>query len=170
VNNDDGTITDKATGLMWAQADSGSGMDWEHALDYAQAQNDANYLDHHDWRLPNVKELQSLVDYTRSPGAKDPANLGPAIDPLFRCTGITNEAGAADYPWYWTSTSAIGQANGAYLSAWYVAFGRAVDSLGKDLHGAGAARFDLKTLGGRAGQDAERGFNYVRLVRDAKEE
>ena len=111
VDNGDGTITDQATGLMWAQADSGSGMDWEHALAYAQTQNAANYLGHSDWRLPNTKELQSLVDYTRSPGATDPANVGPAIDPLFSCTAITNEAGDADYPWYWTSTSANAQAN-----------------------------------------------------------
>jgi hypothetical protein len=32
VNNGDGTITDNATGLMWAQTDSGKGMDWEGAL------------------------------------------------------------------------------------------------------------------------------------------
>jgi PKD repeat protein len=169
VKNGDGTITDQATGLMWAEADSGVGMDWEHALDYAQTQNFANFLGFGDWRLPNSKELQSLVDYTRAPGATAQANVGPAIDPLFRCTGITNESGTADYPWYWTSTSAIAQANGAYESAWYVAFGRAVDFSGKDLHGAGAVRFDLKTLGGPARQDAERVYNYVRLVRDAKE-
>ena len=97
---------------MWAQADSGSGMDWEHALAYAQTQNAASYLGHDDWRLPNTKELQSLVDYTRSPGATDAAQVGPAIDPLFSCTAITNEAGDADYPWYWTSTSNLPQSAG----------------------------------------------------------
>ena len=161
----DGTITDQATGLMWAQADSGSGMEWERALAYAQTQNAANYLGHSDWRLPNAKELQSLVDYTRSPGAKSPANVGPAIDPLFRCTGITNEAGAADYPWYWTSTSAKARANEPSDAAWYVAFGRAVGSDGKDLHGAGAVRFDTKVAGAPGGES--RSYNYVRLVRDA---
>ena len=59
-NNNDGTISDLATGLMWQQTDNGSGMDWEHALAYAQTQNNANYLGHNDWRLPNTKELQSL--------------------------------------------------------------------------------------------------------------
>jgi len=166
LNQGDGTITDQATGLIWAQTDSGSGMDWEHALAYAQTQNAANYLGHSDWRLPSSKELQSLVDYTRSPGATDPANIGPAIDPLFTCTGMTNEAGAADYPWYWTSTSAIAQASGAYTSAWYVAFGRAVGSDGKDLHGAGAVRFDTKAAGTPGGQN--RCYNFVRLVREAK--
>ena len=162
LHQGNGTLTDQATGLMWAQTDSGSGMDWEHALAYAQTQNAASYLGHSDWRLPNSKELQSLVDYTRSPGAIDPANVGPAIDPLFTCTGITNKAGAADYPFYWTSTSAIAQANGAYLAAWCVAFGRAVDDAGKDLHGAGAVRFDTKVTGTTSGE------NFVRLVREAK--
>ncbi|MBV5344236.1 MAG: hypothetical protein JZU63_01150, partial [Rhodoferax sp.] len=47
----------------------------------------------------------------------------------------------------------------------YVAFGRAADASGKDLHGAGAIRFDAKVTGKPQGQDAERVFNYVRLVR-----
>jgi hypothetical protein len=168
-NNNDGTVSDLATGLMWAQSDSASGMDWTAALAYVQAQNSAHYLGHNDWRLPNTKELQSIVDYTRSPGAKNTANAGPAIDPLFSCTGITNEAGDPDYPWYWTGTSVIPQANGSYIYAWYVAFGRAVDADGGDLHGAGAVRFDSKAAGsGRTTIDSERINNYVRLVRIIK--
>ena len=163
-NNGDGTISDLATGLMWQQTDNGSGMDWEHALAYAQTQNNANYLGHNDWRLPNTKELQSLVDYTRSPGATNAANVGPAINALFSCTGILNDGGKADYPYYWTSTSAISIANGAYPSAWYVAYGRAENGSGEDLHGAGAVRFDAKILG--SGQGEERVLNFVRLVRN----
>ena len=165
VNNSNGTITDQATGLMWSQTDSGAGLDWEHALAYAQTQNAANYLGHNDWRLPNVKELQSLVDYTRAPGATNAANEGAAIDPMFQTTGITNEAGVADYPYYWTSTSALFQAGKPYYYAWYVAFGRAVNGEGLDFHGAGAVRFDTKEEGGPAGEGGERYYNYVRLVR-----
>ncbi len=165
-NNGDGTISDLATGLMWQQTDNGSGMDWEHALAYAQTQNTANYLGHNDWRLPNTKELQSLVDYTRSPYATNAANVGPAINALFSCTAILNDGGKADYPYYWTSTSAMSIANGTYPSAWYVAFGRAEDGNGEDLHGAGAVRFDKKTAG--TGQGEERVLNYVRLVRTIK--
>ena len=91
ADNGDGTITDKATGLMWAQADSGKGLDWQEALAWVQQMNAENYLGHNDWRLPGVKELQSIIDYTRSPDTTQSA----AIDPLFTCTGITNEAGAA---------------------------------------------------------------------------
>jgi hypothetical protein len=163
--NGDGTITDRATGLMWAQTDSGAGLDWEHVLAYVQARNADGYLGYKDWRMPNTKELQSLVDYTRSPNATDATKAGPAIDPLFLCTGLINEAGAADYPYYWTGTTVMPESGGLYTSAWYVAFGRAVDASGYDLHGAGAVRFDLKVAGGPARQDAERVFNFVRLVR-----
>ena len=163
-NNNDGTISDLATGLMWPKADNGSGIDWEHALAYAQTQNKANYLGHNDWRLPNSKELQSLVDYTRSPYATNPSNVGPAINSMFNCTAITNAGGKADYPFYWTSTSAIPNANGTNAYAWHVAFGLADNGSGEDLHGAGAVRFDRKTLGTGAGEVG--GLNYVRLVRN----
>jgi hypothetical protein len=42
-----------------------------------------------------------------------------------------------------------------------------VDADGNDTHGAGAVRFDTKVEGGPAGEDPERIYNYVRLVRDA---
>ena len=81
-NNGDGTVTDHANGLMWSQADEGKGLLWADALAYAENSDLAGY---DDWRLPNVKELQSIVDYTHSPSASDAANLGPAIDTdLFR--------------------------------------------------------------------------------------
>lgn len=165
-NNNDSTISDLATGLMWQQNDNGSGMDWEHALAYAQTQNNTNYLGHNDWRLPNAKELQSLVDYTRSPYATKTANVGPAINELFSCTAILNDGGKADYPYYWTSTSALSMANGSYPSAWYVAFGQAEDGNGENLHGAGAVRFDKKIVG--TGEGEERVLNYARLVRNIK--
>jgi len=165
-NNNDGTVSDLATGLMWQQTDNGLGIDWEQALIMVQQKNSENYLGHNDWRLPNTKELQSLVDYTRSPYATDHANVGPAIDPMFSCSTITNDGGKSDYPYYWTSTSAISNPTGAYTNAWYVAFGQAEDGNGEDLHGAGAVRFDAKILG--SGEGEERVLNYVRLVRNIK--
>ena len=118
-DNGDGTITDSATGLMWSKADSGKGMNWQNALVWVQAQNAARHLGHDDWRMPSVKELQSIVDYTRSPDTTQSA----AIDPLFECTQITNEGGKADYPFYWSSTTHAGFMGGR--AAMYVAFGRA---------------------------------------------
>ena len=94
VDNGDGTITDHATGLMWAQDDSGVGFNWEEALALVEQKNSENYMGYSDWRLPNVKELQSIVDYTRSPDTTGSA----AIDPLFNATSIINEADQSDFP------------------------------------------------------------------------
>lgn len=170
ADNGDGSITDNATGLTWAKDDSGAGMNWEEALAYVQAQNAANYLGHNDWRLPDIKELQSIIDYSRSPDTTNSAS----IDPLFNSTQITNEAGQADYPFYWTSTTHAGS-NGGGETADYLAFGRALGYMNGnwvDVHGAGAQRSDPK-IGdasqfpqGRGPQgDAIRIDNYVRLVR-----
>ena len=118
-DNADGTITDRATGLMWSKADSGQGMNWQDALAWVQKKNAERFLGHDDWRLPSVKELQSIVDYTRSPDTTH----SPAIDPLFTCTTITNSAHQDDYPFYWSATTHAGFLGGG--AAMYVAFGRA---------------------------------------------
>ena len=165
ADNGDGTITDNATALMWAHADSGEGMDWETSLAYAQEMNEADYLGYSDWRLPNVKELQSIVDYDYAPDAQDATYDGPALNPMFSVSEIINEVGELDYPYFWTSTSARFQASGDFHYAWYVAAGRAVDASGNDSHGAGAVRFDVKVEGGPGGEGDERVYNYVRLVR-----
>ena len=163
VDNGDGTITDNSSGLMWSQDDSGK-LDWEAALAYCEASELAGYT---DWRMPNVKELQGIVDYSYSPSAQNSENIGPAIDPLFNCTSIINEAGNDDYGYYWTGTSANFTSGEPYYYAWYVAFGMAVDDSGEDFHGAGAVRFDTKKEGGPLGEGGERYYNFVRLVRDA---
>lgn len=163
INNGDGTINDNATGLMWMQDDNGEAIDWETSLAYAESSTSAG---HNDWRLPNVKELQSIVDYGYSPSATDASKIGPAIDPMFSCTPIINEAGNDDYGYYWTSTSAHFTSGEPYYYAWYVAFGMAVNGQGDDFHGAGGVRFDTKYEGGPLGEGGERYYNYVRLVRD----
>jgi len=172
VNNGDGTITDSATGLMWMQNDNGSVISWEDALSYAEGYNYAGYS---DWRLPDIKELQSILDYTRSPETTNSA----AIDTSFYCTQITNEAGNADYAYYWSNTTFCSLAVTQGEKACYMAFGRAMgymESLGGwiDVHGAGAQRSDYKTGdpedypdGSGPQCDAVRIYNYVRLVRDA---
>ncbi|MCP4124611.1 MAG: DUF1566 domain-containing protein, partial [Bacteroidetes bacterium] len=58
VDNENGTISDNATGLMWQQADDGTTRDWKNALSYAE---NLSLGGHSDWRLPNAKELQSIV-------------------------------------------------------------------------------------------------------------
>jgi Protein of unknown function (DUF1566) len=171
VDNEDNTISDLATGLMWSKQDSATGMNWEEALNHADEKNSENYLGYNDWRLPNAKELHSIVDYSRSPESSD----SPAINPLFESTSIINEDGVKDWPYIWTSTTHIATSSqGTY--AVYISFGRALGYMNNnwvDVHGAGAQRSDPK-VGNPADfpegfgpqGDAIRIYNYVRLVRD----
>jgi len=65
-----GTVTDNLTGFMWAKDANAAGLKtWDGALAYC---NDLILGGHDDWRLPNVKELLSLVDF----GKNDPALPG----------------------------------------------------------------------------------------------
>lgn len=163
---EDGTVVDAATSLVWQQDDSGAPMDWQSALSYCE---NLELAEHDDWRLPNAKELQSIVDYTRSPLGTGSA----AIDPVF------NNSETEAY--FWTSTTHIeGQTPGS--RAVYIAFGQAMgyfappySGIAKkfmDVHGAGAQRSDPKSGDpgkfprgfGPQGDDI-RIFNYARCVR-----
>jgi hypothetical protein len=169
VDNTDETISDNATSLMWQKADDGQPRDWLNALDYAENLSHAGYS---DWRLPNAKELESIVDYTRCPDITN----SPAIDPLFTTTGIDDPNGnSGQFPYFWTSTSHLDGIN-PYTAAVYIAFGQAqgkMNNILMDVHGAGAQRSDPKTgnatdypdFFGPQG-DVRYVFNYVRCVRD----
>ena len=184
VDNGNGTVTDDATGLMWMRADSGNPMNWQEALAYAE---NMEYEGYSDWRLPNAKELQSIVDYSRSPDTTQSA----AIDPIFTSTQIIDSNGSMDFPFYWTSTTHLGGRIPG-RAAVYIAFGEAEGYMRtrpsrrgmfrsgssqvayqiQDVHGAGAQRSDPKSgdpaafPNGRGPQgDVIRIYNYVRLVR-----
>lgn len=176
ADNNDDTITDLSTGLMWQQSDDGTGRNWQEALDYSENLSQAG---HDDWRLPNAHELQSLLDYTRSIQETG----SPAINSIFDCTQITDEGGSANYGFYWTGTThANANATNTGSYAAYVAFGEALgwmmtpDStyILMDVHGAGAQRSDPKTgdpdqypHGFGPQGDVIRIFNLVRCVRNA---
>jgi Protein of unknown function (DUF1566) len=178
------TVLDSETGLMWQESDSGSGLDWDSSISYCENTATDGYT---DWRLPNAKELHSIVDYTRSPNTTGTA----ALDPLFNATGFVNEAGQSDYGFYWSSTTHK-SSNGMNGTAVYISFGRALgymNSQWMDVHGAGAQRSDPKNemltgnlepgyqlaptaQGGWAivhgpQGDVVRSLNYVRCVRNA---
>jgi len=69
TDHGDGTVTDTGTGLMWAKCTEGSSgpgctgggpySTWGDALLLAEASTLAGYP---DWRLPNAKELDSIVE------------------------------------------------------------------------------------------------------------
>ena len=98
TDNGDGTVTDGNTGLMWQQGEAGS-MNWEDAIAYCESFSLAGY---NDWRLPNIKELRSIIDDSL---------YDPAID--------TNYFPDVDVPYYWSSTTLAN----ATSSAWGVGFG-----------------------------------------------
>jgi hypothetical protein len=167
VDNGDGTISDQATGLSWMQTDSQRALGWGDALAYCENLTWGGY---DDWRLPNAKELYSIVDHTRAPDKSNTA----ATSSLFQSTPITDEAGQADYGYYWTSTTHLNRQVAA-TEAVYLAFGRALgytSGTWVDIHGAGAQRSDPKAGDpagfpqGRGPQgDAVRVLNYARCVR-----
>ena len=147
-DNGDNTVTDNATGLTWQKSDDGQTRDWLGALQYCEALTLAG---HDDWRLPNIKELQSIVDYSRH---------DPALDQRFLKQSDKNA-------WFWSSTT-----HGDNISmASYICFGKCVSVQGVDTHGAGAQRSDPKTgnparwtsLGGQ--EDEVRIENLVRCLR-----
>jgi len=157
VDNGDQTVTDKATGLMWQQADDRQTRDWFEALQYAEKLNLAG---HTDWRLPNVKELQSIVDYEK-------LNIPAIEETFFRVSNPDS--------WFWTSTT---NGDKAY-NAMYICFGKAYAKLPEQTefynhHGAGAERsapkrgdisdYDQTSVNAT---DETRIRNYVRCVRDA---
>ena len=175
VDNGDGTVTDLATGLMWQQGDSVATQNWEQALAYAEGLELAGYR---DWRLPNAKELQSIVDYTRAPLVTGTA----AIDTNFFDVTETES-------FYWTSTTHLDGApetRGNY--AVYLSFGQAFGWMPEppdqtstyvlyDVHGAGAQRSDPKSgtpvldAPGHGPQgDILRIYNAVRCVRAGADE
>lgn len=171
IDNKDGTISDLATGLMWQKSDDGKARDWKESLKYAENLEIAKYS---DWRLPNAKELQSIVDYSKSPQTTN----SPAINSIFKTSEIIDPDGkGGQYPFFWTSTTHL-EGKNPYASAVYIAFGEGQGKMrGKlmDVHGAGCQRSDPKSgninsypqFFGPQG-DVRYVYNYVRAVRDIK--
>lgn len=75
IDNGNGTITDSKTGLMWKQCleglsgsncESGTPIyfdNWQAALKQPRViNNNSGFAGYHDWRLPNIKELRSIVE------------------------------------------------------------------------------------------------------------
>lgn len=155
-NNNDGTINDNATGLMWSAKDSGwinddgstrdesdsnygYGRNWVDTLAWVEDMNEIEYLGYSDWRLPDIKELQSIVEYEKT--------VLPALDDSY--FDLSHED-----CYVWSSTTC-----GDFKEmADYIAFGRGygidlddetssdnatIDDF-VDVHGPGCMRADYK--------------------------
>jgi hypothetical protein len=120
VANEDGTVTDTATGLMWQQDEAGA-MTWEEALTYCEDLELAGYK---DWRLPNVNELQSIVDYDAYEPSIDKTYFPEAMPQgYWSSTTHEREDGLDTYTWNVSFlngdlvTSTSYKSNSAYVRA-----------------------------------------------------
>jgi hypothetical protein len=111
TDNNDGTVTDNLTNLVWLKnANCDGTRNWTTALADANglANGQCGLTDGSvagDWWLPNIRQLQSLVDYGQN---------GPALPSGHPFTGVqssyywssTTYAGFTDFAWYVDMTSA----------------------------------------------------------------
>lgn len=101
VDNGDGTISDRATGLMWVKdyialgAPFNAKVNWATAIINCEA---LNHGGHDDWRMPNIKEMITIVDYSV---------FGPSVDETF----FQN----TDWDYHWSSTTVVGDTGNAWV-------------------------------------------------------
>jgi hypothetical protein len=100
VNGD--CVTDNLTGLMWDRNPDNSIRNWQQALDYANSLNLCGYI---GWRLPNLNELESLINAKESSTAGWMASQGFAV---------------LSWGFYWTSTPYVPPYPGYDVYAWSV--------------------------------------------------
>lgn len=114
IDNNDGTVTDKLTGLVWLKnanctdtaggiAREGGLLNWPSALAWSNhlASGKCGLSDDSaagDWRLPNINELRSLIDYSRHDPALTIGHPFSGVLPV----------------WYWSSTTNPVYTGGAY--------------------------------------------------------
>ncbi len=98
TDNGDGTISDNLTQLVWQKVPTLTPLTWEQALSYAEGLTLAGVS---DWRLPNIKELQSL---------NDESVVNPSVNTAYlSAIGVKN---------YWSSTTLLPNPSNL-TSAWY---------------------------------------------------
>ncbi|MDQ1331874.1 MAG: eukaryotic-like serine/threonine-protein kinase [Thermodesulfobacteriota bacterium] len=93
----EGTVADRATGLLWQQSGSEYPMTWEKARAYIDKLNESGSGGRTDWRLPTIDELMSLL--VRTPHGDE-----YCIEPVFD----------RNQKWLWSSDRR------SFTSAWYV--------------------------------------------------
>lgn len=97
------TVVDRGTGLEWQKSDDATPRNWQNALAYCE---NLSLDSKTDWRLPNIRELKSIVDIRR---------FYPAVDPAF----------TSQMAYYWSATTVT---NHPTTSAWTVSFANGDDN------------------------------------------
>ena len=98
-----GVVADSATGLAWQDDYSDNGGEikkasWQDALVYCK---ELSLGGKNDWRLPNIRELKSIVDDTK---------YNPAINSVF--TNVTSDG-------YWSATTTASDSSNAWSVTFY---------------------------------------------------
>jgi hypothetical protein len=142
ANNDDGTVTDNRTGLIWQKCSSGLNNDsscsgniskytWDQALAYCKSLSLGSSI-YSQWRLPNIKEIESLSDDT-------------VYHPAINSVAFPNvPSGYQSY--YWSSTTDAGGPD----QAWVVDFSSGIvdESFKVSFAGTGGASYVRCVRGG----------------------
>ncbi len=102
TDNGDGTITDNLTQLVWQKIPNTETFIWDRALVYAEG---LTIGPSSDWRLPNIKELQSINnELATNPSVFAPFFTGLGVHNYWSSTTLPNQTLRA---WYWSTTFGI---------------------------------------------------------------
>lgn len=130
IIHNNGTATHLESRIMWQQClagiSTGAGgacsegdlalLNWQEALQYVQQLNDdGGFAGYTDWRLPNAKELTSVIEY----GCSKPA-MNLQVFPNIAETKV------------WSSTPSVNQASGQFLKSWYADYGDSNSGAGSE--------------------------------------
>jgi hypothetical protein len=106
VDNGNGTITDRSTGLMWQKSGSSRELYLVKTEDYIKKLNHDGFAGYSDWRIPTTDEIVSLLKQMKQNGK------GLHIDPLFDKTQYS----------CWSSDVGISNILTGHYNAWFVSF------------------------------------------------
>lgn len=102
TDNGDGTITDNLTQLIWQKIPNANLFTWEQAISYAEGLTIGT---NSDWRLPNIKELQSINnELTTNPSVFAPYFSSVGVHNYWSSTSLPNQTTKA---WYWNTQFGI---------------------------------------------------------------
>ncbi|MCU7818570.1 MAG: DUF1566 domain-containing protein [gamma proteobacterium symbiont of Lucinoma myriamae] len=124
TDNNDGTVTDNNTGLMWQQQVSAR-IDWQTAVAQTRRLRLGGYS---DWRVPTIKELYSLINFNGSTGmiprhsmSSVPADARPYINTDYFDFNYSSGRRFMDAQ-YWSSTEYVSRTMGNTRSLFGVNF------------------------------------------------
>tara|TARA_B100001109_G_scaffold247767_1_gene237894 strand:+ start:32856 stop:33482 length:627 start_codon:yes stop_codon:yes gene_type:complete len=130
TDHEDGTVTDTQTGLMWTRCAVGVGYhtvdhicntddlvgkteitSWNAAMSQVGSANNSAMYGYSDWRLPNIKELASLVDIACHTNAESSPEYSTINNDIFELINAKSTAMPSDYYLValWSSTPYIGE-------------------------------------------------------------